>query len=31
MLDNRYAVEYDGGTKKAPKSWLKYQKTGSKN
>lgn len=31
MLDNRYAVEYDGGTKNAPKSWLKYQKTGSKN
>jgi endonuclease YncB( thermonuclease family) len=31
MLDNRYAVEYDGGTKKAPKSWIKFQKTGSKN
>ena len=30
MLDNRYAVEYDGGTKKAPKSWIKFQKTGSK-
>lgn len=31
MLDNRYAVEYDGGTKNAPKSWIKFQKTGSKN
>jgi len=25
MIENRYAVEYDGGTKKCPESWLKYQ------
>ena len=28
LIDNRYAVEYDGGTKKIPKSWLKYHLTG---
>lgn len=25
MLENHYAVEYDGGTKKIPNSWLDYQ------
>jgi endonuclease YncB( thermonuclease family) len=25
MLDNRYAVKYDGGTKSVPSSWLEYQ------
>ena len=24
MLDNKYAVPYDGGTKKSPDSWLDY-------
>lgn len=24
MIQNRLAVEYDGGTKKAPEDWLKY-------
>jgi len=24
MLDNRYAVPYDGGTKKSPDSWLEF-------
>jgi len=24
MLDNKYAVLYDGGTKKSPESWLNY-------
>jgi len=24
MLDNKYAVPYDGGTKKSPDSWLEY-------
>lgn len=28
MLDNRYAVSYDGGTKIAPKSWNKYREKG---
>jgi endonuclease YncB( thermonuclease family) len=28
MLKNKYAVNYDGGTKKVPDSWLKYQLTG---
>lgn len=28
MLDNRYAVSYDGGTKIAPKSWNKYRENG---
>ena len=28
LVDNRYAVEYDGGTKKIPKSWAKYHLTG---
>ena len=28
LIDNRYAVEYDGGTKKIPTSWLKYHLTG---
>jgi endonuclease YncB( thermonuclease family) len=31
LLDNRYAVEYDGGTKKIPTSWLKYHLTGEHN
>lgn len=30
LIDNRYAVEYDGGTKIAPKSWLRYKETGEK-
>lgn len=30
MLKNHYAVEYDGGTKKIPESWLDYQATGIK-
>jgi micrococcal nuclease len=25
MLDNKFAVPYGGGTKKAPESWVKYQ------
>ena len=29
MLDNRYAVSYDGGTKIAPKSWNKYREKGN--
>jgi hypothetical protein len=29
MIENRLAVEYDGGTKKVPVSWLKYYITGS--
>jgi endonuclease YncB( thermonuclease family) len=28
LLKERYAVKYDGGTKKKPKSWLKYRLTG---
>lgn len=24
MIEQRYAVEYDGGTKKSPESWLDY-------
>lgn len=24
MINNRYAVKYDGGTKKSPDSWMKY-------
>jgi hypothetical protein len=28
MLEQRFAVEYDGGTKKVPKSWVKYRLTG---
>mgnify|MGYP001258322083 CR=1 FL=1 len=24
MIDQRYAVAYDGGTKKSPKNWVKY-------
>jgi endonuclease YncB( thermonuclease family) len=28
LLKERYAVKYDGGTKKKPKSWLKYRVTG---
>jgi endonuclease YncB( thermonuclease family) len=28
MLKNRYAVNYDGGTKNKPVSWLKYKITG---
>ena len=28
MLDKRYAVSYDGGTKIAPESWNKYREKG---
>jgi len=28
MIKQRYAVKYDGGTKKSPKSWIKYNLTG---
>ena len=28
-IDNRFAVLYDGGTKKPPKSWTEYYKTGN--
>lgn len=30
LIKERYAVKYDGGTKKPPKSWLKYKQTGEK-
>jgi endonuclease YncB( thermonuclease family) len=29
MLKNHYAIPYDGGTKKSPKSWLTFNKTGN--
>lgn len=28
MLDNKYVVPYDGGTKKSPDSWLEFHATG---
>jgi micrococcal nuclease len=28
LIDNRYAVPYDGGTKKTPRNWRRYKKTG---
>jgi endonuclease YncB( thermonuclease family) len=28
MLEQHLAVEYNGGTKKLPKSWIKYRSTG---
>jgi endonuclease YncB( thermonuclease family) len=28
MIKEKYAVKYDGGTKVAPSSWLKYHLTG---
>ena len=28
LLKERYAVKYDGGTKRKPVSWLKYKLTG---
>lgn len=28
ILDNRFAVVYDGGTKNPPKSWSEYHKSG---
>jgi micrococcal nuclease len=28
LVENRYAVKYDGGTKKSPSSWSKYRETG---
>ena len=28
LVNERYAVKYDGGTKKQPASWLKYKVTG---
>ena len=31
MLSQRFAVDYDGGTKKSPASWLKYRLTGQHN
>lgn len=31
MLDNRFAMSYDGGKKVAPKSWNKYRETGEIN
>jgi len=30
MLDNNYAVKYEGGTKQSPYSWTEYIKTGHK-
>lgn len=29
MIDNRYAVKYDGGTKHTPESWVQYHLVGS--
>lgn len=29
LIDNRYAVAYDGGSKRAPESWLKYKEDGN--
>jgi hypothetical protein len=29
LLKNHYAIPYDGGTKKTPKSWLTFNKTGN--
>jgi len=29
LIDNRYALAYDGGTKIQPKSWTEYQKNGT--
>lgn len=31
LLKERYAVKYDGGTKKKPTSWSKYKSTGEYN
>ena len=31
LLDNRYAVKYDGGTKVTPVSWLKFMSNGDMN
>ncbi len=31
ILDKRFAVIYDGGTKNPPKSWSEYYKSGNKN
>jgi len=31
MLDNNYAVPYDGGTKKSPNSWSEFIKSGRKS
>jgi len=31
LIKERYAVKYDGGTKKKPASWLKYKLTGETN
>lgn len=28
-IENRFAVSYDGGTKKSPVSWTEYNKTGA--
>ena len=29
MLDQHFAVKYDGGTKKTPESWMRYRLTGT--
>ena len=31
MLSQRFAVDYDGGTKNSPVSWIKYRLTGESN
>ena len=31
MLSQRFAVDYDGGTKRSPSSWVKYRLTGEMN
>lgn len=31
LIKEHYAVKYDGGTKKSPKSWIKYKLTGELN
>jgi endonuclease YncB( thermonuclease family) len=28
LVSEKYAVKYDGGTKKVPESWLKYRTSG---
>ena len=28
LVSEKYAVKYDGGTKKSPESWLKYRTSG---
>jgi endonuclease YncB( thermonuclease family) len=31
MLQNKFAIQYDGGTKIHPKSWIRFQSTGNLN